>query len=476
MIKIKKTIALSVLAVVLLIGYSFRIRSDRTPRVEKAPNVLFIMADDLSMGDISPYGSTQVHTPNMERLAKEGLCLDNMFNMVPVCSPTRQSILTGLGPVRSGAYPNHTMIYDGIKTLPVYLQQLGYRTALIGKKHYAPKAAYPFEFLGGRDHDDGEGLEVDLSRAEAYIKKSTDKPFFLMFTSNQPHEPWNRGNQKAYHPDEIKLKPGMIDTKLTRKRMANYFAEISYLDSLVGVCLDMVERSGQEQNTIVIFTTEQGNSFPFSKWTLYDQGLHAGFIVKWPGKVQPNTRNKAMLSYTDILPTLIDIAGGHAEKINTGSTDALGRTGFDGTSFMNVLTGGTTRARDYVFAEHTTRGIIQGSEAYASRSARSANFLYIQNLNYEAEFSNTVTHSKMFQQWLTKDSLRAAFYTKRPQEELYDINQDPYSLKNLADDVNYSSIKKKLKEKLKEFMYQQGDKGIETEMKALSRQPKGKED
>ncbi len=285
----------------------------------KQPNILFIMADDLSMGDISPYGSTQVQTPNMARLAKEGLCLDNMFNMVPVCSPTRQSILTGLGPVRSGAYPNHTMIYDGIKTLPVYLQQLGYRTALIGKKHYAPEAAYPFEFLGGREHDDGEGQDIDLSRAEAYIKKSAGKPFFLMFTSNQPHEPWNRGNQKAYNPDEIKLKPNMIDTKLTRRRMANYFAEISYLDSLVGVCLDMVERSGQKENTIIIFATEQGNSFPFSKWTLYDQGLHAGFIVKWPGKVQPNTRNKAMLSYADVLPTLIDIAGGHAEKINTGS-------------------------------------------------------------------------------------------------------------------------------------------------------------
>ncbi len=143
---------------------------------------------------------------------------------------------------------------------------------------------------------------------------------------------------------------------------------------------------------------------------------------------------------------------------------------------MNVLTGSRAQGRDYVFAEHTTRGIIQGSEAYASRSARSANFLYIQNLNYEAEFSNTVTHSQMFKQWLNKDSLRAGFYTKRPQEELYDIKQDPYNLTNLADDVHYSDIKKDLKEKLREFMYQQGDKGIETEMKALSRQPKGKEE
>jgi N-sulfoglucosamine sulfohydrolase len=95
------------------------------------PNVIFIMADDLSMMDIEPYGSRQVHTPNLSKLAKEGLCFDNMFNVVPVCAPTRQSLLTGLGPVRNGAYPNHSEIYQGIRTLPVYMKELGYRVGLI---------------------------------------------------------------------------------------------------------------------------------------------------------------------------------------------------------------------------------------------------------------------------------------------------------------------------------------------------------
>ncbi|MFD2144430.1 sulfatase [Mucilaginibacter antarcticus] len=108
------------------------------PQARK-PNIVFIMGDDLSMRDIGPFGSTQVHTPNMDRLAKEGVCLDNMYNMVPVCSPTRQSILTGLGPVRSGAYPNHTMIYNGIKTLPLYMKQLGYNAAIIGKNITRPR-------------------------------------------------------------------------------------------------------------------------------------------------------------------------------------------------------------------------------------------------------------------------------------------------------------------------------------------------
>ena len=267
----------------------------------------------------------------------------------------------------------------------------------------------------------------------------------------------------------------MIDTDLTRKQMARYFAEITYLDSLVGVCLDMVERSGQKDNTVIMFTTEQGNSFPFSKWTLYDQGLRSGFIVRWPGKIKASTRNGAMLQYTDILPTLIDIAGGDPKRINTGSKDANGNTGFDGKSFREVLTGERNHQRDYVFGVNTTRGINNGSDAYASRSARNDQYLYIHNLNYETKYANVVTHSPLFKSWLAKDAVRAGFYLNRPEEELYDINKDPYALQNLATDPSYNAVKKKLKEELKAFMQQQGDQGVQTEMQALSRQPRNKE-
>ncbi|RZK79561.1 MAG: sulfatase atsG [Pedobacter sp.] len=451
--------------------------NDYNPLVQqnKKPNIILIMADDLTRDDIEPYGSTQVHTPNLAKLAKDGICMDNMFNMVPVCSPTRQSLLTGLGPVRNGAYPNHTMIYDGIKTLPVYLNELGYQTALIGKKHYAPESAYPFEYLGGKDGDVGGMRDVDLSKAEDYIKKANGKPYFLMFTSNQPHEPWNRGNQKAYDPAKIKLNPNMVDTEITRRQMARYFAEITYLDSLVGVCLAMVERSPERDNTIIMFATEQGSSFPFSKWTLYDQGLRSGFIVKWPGKIKAGTRNPAMLQYADITPTLIDIAGGTPDKINTGSKDGFGKTGFDGTSFKKALWGESESVRDFVFAQHTTRGIIQGSDAYASRSARNNKFLYIHNLNYKNEFKNTVTNSRLFKEWMSVNPERAKAYQHRPEEELYDVIKDPFSLTNLAAQPKYSAAKKELATKLAEFMKQQNDRGIATEMDALSRQPKNQE-
>lgn len=464
---INKKIKIVFAASLCIAGLAFK-----KPIASRPPNIVLIMADDLTMSDIEPYGSTQVHTPNLKRLAKEGICMDNMFNMVPVCSPTRQSLLTGLGPVRNGAYPNHTMIYDGVKTLPLYLKALNYNVALIGKKHYAPESAFPFDYLGGRDGDQGNGRDVDLSKAEDYIRKSADQPYFLMFTSNQPHEPWNRGNQKAYDPAKIKLAPNMVDTKLTRRQMAKYFAEITYLDSLVGVCLDMVERSGEKDNTVIMFATEQGNSFPFSKWTLYDQGLRSGFIVRWPGKIKPGTRSAAMLQYADVTPTIIDIAGADPSKVNTGSKDGHGNMGFDGLSFKKILTGSDRHVRDYVFAEMTTRGIIRGSDAYGIRSARSDKFLYIHNLNYQNEFKNTVTNSPLFKEWMAINYERAHFYVKRPEEELYDVLKDPFNLHNLAKAPEYAEVKKELKEKLSGFMKQQNDQGIATEMKALSRQPK----
>ncbi|GAB3417664.1 sulfatase family protein [Niabella aquatica] len=399
----QKTRRLIVRILLLLVPVGAMAAQEKTGK----PNIVFIMADDLAMKDIAPYGSKQVHTPNMSRLAEEGLCLDNMYNVIPICAPTRQNLLTGLGPVRNGAYPNHSQIYPGIKTLPVYMKELGYRTALIGKKHFGPLAAFPFDFLGGRENDNGKGQDVDLSKAEQYIRESGSSPFFLMFTSNQPHTPWNRGNPEAYDSEKIHLYSNMIDTKMTREDMVHYFAEISYLDSLVGVCLDMIDRSGKKENTIVMLATEQGNAFPFSKWTLYDQGLRSGFIVRWPGMVKPGTRNPAMVQYTDILPTLIDIAGGTPSKINTGSRDANGYTGFDGTSFKTVLTGARKQFRDCVFGVNTTRGILRGSEAYANRSVRNEKYLYIQNLNAENRFSNVVTHSPLFKQWLQKDSARA---------------------------------------------------------------------
>ena len=467
---------LSVVFILQLFIWS-NLYSQANNKVAGKPNIVLIMGDDLTYSDIEPYGSPQVKTPNLAALAKEGMCFDNMFTSSPACAPTRQQLLTGVYPVRNGAHPNHSMVYPGTKSVAHHLQDLGYNTALIGKKHYAPEESYPFQFLGGRNGDDGEGKDIELEKAEAFVNNSKDKPYFLMVTSNQPHGPLTRGNPSAYPPAKIKLNPGFVDTDVTRTNLSKYYAEITYLDSLVGVVMNIVKKSGRMENTVVIFTSEQGSgTIPFAKWTLYDAGLKTAFIVKYSGKVKQGSRNTAMTQYVDIVPTLIDIAGGDPTKINTGVKDANGYTGFDGKSFKNILLGQSNELRNVVFGVQTTRGIINGSESYPIRSARNKNYLYIHNMQPNNTFQNVLIKTPLFKSWQSKEPARANAYMHRPEEELYDVVKDPFQLVNLAGDPSLKNEKEQLKTALASFMKQQGDKGIATEMDANNRKPKNSQE
>lgn len=444
--------------------------------LRQKPNIVLIMGDDLTWYDTEPYGSKQVRTPNLSSLAKEGMCFDNMFTSSPACAPTRQQLLTGVYPVRNGAHPNHSRVYDGTRSVAHHLQDLGYRTALIGKRHFAPEESYPFEFLGGKNGDNGEGIDIELNKAEAFIKQAKGRPYFLMVTSNQPHGPLTRGDASAYLPRNIVLPPGFVDTEITREQLSKYYAEITYLDSLVGVVLNLVKASGEEDNTIVIFTSEQGSGFPFAKWTLYDAGLKTAFIMKWPGRIRQGSRSGALTQYVDIIPTLVDIAGGVPEKIHTGVKDTYGYSGFDGKSFKSILLGKSNNFREEVYGVQTTRGIINGSKSYPVRSVRDKQYLFIHNLDPGSSFQNVLTRGALFKSWMQKDSARAGFYMKRPEFELYDVLKDPYQLVNLAAESSLQSVQKRMKEKLAAFMKQQGDKGLATEMDANNRKPKSGED
>ncbi|WP_082893446.1 sulfatase-like hydrolase/transferase [Rufibacter ruber] len=336
------------------------------------------------------------------------------------------------------------------------------------------------DLFGRRDHDDGTGQDIDLSKADDYVASQKTKPFFLVVASNQPHAPLNRGNAAAYPPAQIKVPADLVDTKETRAQLSKYFAEITYLDSLVGVCLNIIDKAGLKENTVVMFASEHGSGFPFAKWTTYDSGLKAAFIVRWPGQVKPNSRSNAMMQYADVVPTLVDIAGGDPTKINTGNKDAAGQTGFDGTSFKQVLLGKTEKHRDVVYGVHTTRGIIQGSDSYPIRSVRSGKYLYVQNLNHQAKFQNLATKGKLIESWSqtgnAQDAQRAQKFVSRPAEELYDVQKDPYQLINLAGQPALKNVQQDLRNQLVAFMKQQGDQGVATEMQALTRQPKHAED
>lgn len=430
---------------------------------------MLIIADDLGYRDMVPYGNDQIATPNLQRLARGGMCFDNMFTSTAMCSPTRQQLLTGLYPVRNGAYPNHSHVYEGTKSVAHYMQDAGYQTAIIGKRDFGNAASFPFTFLGGKNWDNGKGNDLELSKAKKYIDEAS-KPYFLMVASNQPHVPWVRGDATAYPPQHIKVPDYLVDTPETREALSKYYAEITYLDSLVGQCVDMVRHSPNGKNTIIIFTSEHGPQFPFAKWTCYDQGLKTGFIINWPGHITAGTRTQALTQYVDVVPTLLDLIGVDPDGIATGTKDTSGKEGFDGRSFKDVLLEGRETFRNYVYGVQTTRGIINGSDNYPVRSVRSKKYLYIHNLNPSATFTNVETKKGVVRSWATSDRERADAYRHRPEVELYDILEDPYQLNNLASLPQYQTVLNEMEKELQAFMKQQGDQGKKTEAAAESRQ------
>ncbi|UCG57310.1 MAG: sulfatase [Phycisphaerales bacterium] len=440
------------------------------------PSILLVIGDDMVCRDCEPYGNDEVSTPNITRLAREGMCFDAMFTSTAMCAPTRQQLYTGVYPVRNGAYPNHSRVYDGVKSLPHYLKSLGYRVGLIGKRHFGPPDSFPFETVG---RSGGKNVASDVEAITEFVNRDKRQPYCLVVASNEPHTPWNRGDAAVYNPEELTVPPYLVDCPETRQSLPPYYAEITYLDGQLGSCMHVVDESGQRDDTIVIFTSEQGSPFPFGgKWSCYDTGLKTAFIVRWPAKVKAGTRTAAMTQYVDVVPTVLEAAGANPDEIETGRPDAHGKTGFDGRSFLNVLLGRTETHRDHVYGAHTTRGIINGSGCYPIRSVRSARYKYIRNLNHEAVFYNVVSTSPtdLLHAWIKRGetepaiATRARFYQHRPAEELYDLDKDPYELKNLAENPKYAKIKNVLKGKLELWMRQQGDEGVTTELSAIERQ------
>ncbi|MDZ4851747.1 MAG: sulfatase [Pirellulaceae bacterium] len=428
------------------------------------PNLLLIIADDCTYRDVEVYGG-QAKSPHLNKFASEGMKFTRCFQAAPMCSPTRHCLYTGLYPVKSGAYPNHTMAYDWVRSIVQLLEPAGYKSHLSGKTHINPKSVFPFEFSSRP----GEGNNPDPAALERAIatSQSSKSPFLFIAASNEPHSPWNKGDAAVYPPASLKLPPVMVDSEDARSDYSKYLAEITYFDSQVGELLAVLDKQGQRDNTLVIVVTEQGNSFPFAKWTCYDVGLGSGCIARWPGHVQANSKSDALIEYVDIVPTFLDAAG-IAPPAN-----------LDGRSFVKVLKGNATEHKTHVFGLQTTRGIINGSDYYGVRSVRDSRYRYIRNLTPEATFQNAATKDSVFKTWEkmaadgNENAKRLVYdYQHRPAEELYDCDSDPWNRTNLIADEKLASVRKELRGKLDAWMKQQGDEGQATEMKALERMPK----
>lgn len=415
--------------------------------MSKPPNFVLVLADDLSLRDVGCYGNGIVRTPHIDSLAREGLRFDAMFTTQAICAPSRSTLYTGLYPVHHGCHMNHGRVQPGTRSLPHYLAPLGYRVGLAGKTHIGPPASFPFEYLR-------------MDEMEKFMSGS--QPFCLVIASTEPHPPHQAGE---HDPAQMSVPPSLVDTPEMRRNMADYYADIELFDREVGHVLELLKRHALEENTLTLCTSDHGFAW-FAKWTLYDAGLNVPFIARWPAVIEPGRTNFALLSFVDVVPTLVEIGGAQAPEV------------VDGVSFAPLLRGDEFAGHERIFASHTNRGIVSGS-TFPIRAVRTRTHKYIRNLQPGGVFENLLTSgtdfnpahaSPVWKSWRTKAAHdahaaeRVLLYRHRPPEELYDLRRDPYEMKNLAAEPDLRTLKNHLGRSLDEWMANQGDRGLETEL------------
>ncbi|MFL2922299.1 MAG: sulfatase [Limisphaerales bacterium] len=444
---------------------------------EQRPNFLIIMADDCTYNDLPVYGGKNALTPNIDRLASQGLVFDRAYLTSAMCQPCRAELYTGQFPMRNGCAWNHSASRPGTTSMPYHLSSQGYRVGLAGKVHVKPKASFPFETVAGFDPNcvRNPTRDHDLNGLEAFINKDSKQPFCLVVALVEPHVPWVMGDASIYPPEKIQLPANIADTQRTRSDFGRYLAEITYMDGQVGEILRSLEHSGKAKDTIVFFTSEQGSQFPGCKWTNWDTGLHTALIARWPGKITAGQRTPAMVQYADVLPTIMELAGGVSEE-----------KGFDGTSFHKVLSGLEKSHRSFVFGMHNN---VPEGPPYPIRSVFDGEYHYIRNLEpneiyIEKHLMGSNGDGKLnnpyWATWVFASSDDEATYelvkryTRRPAETLYHTAEDPFEMKNLINQDNLSDIQGRLASELDVWMKTQGDPGsAQDSLQALNASRRG---
>lgn len=422
------------------------------------PNVLIIMGDDCTHSDLPLYGGKNVQTPQIDKLAAQGMTFNRAFVTMSMCVPCRAELYTGFQPVSSGVCWNHSIARTGTKSIVQYLGEKGYRVGIAGKVHADPREVYPFEMVDGVERNCvSETAKYNADGLRKFMAKDKKEPFCLVTALVVPHIPWTVGDPSHFKPEELKLPPYLADNNKTRQEFAKYLAEIEVLDQQVGETLSLLDELNIADNTIVIFTSEQGAQLPFCKWTNWNNGVHTGLIVRWPGKVKSGSRTDALVQYNDVLPTLLE-----AVESNCAAD-------FDGSSFLPVLLGQNESHREFAYFMHNN---VPEGPAYPIRSVTDGTYHYIRNLSPEDLYIERHLMARMpinqyWPSWVFDVSDNPGIldlvtrYQKCPKEELYNLAKDPDEMNNLIEKEELTEVKERLSKKLDEWMAEQGDPGAE---------------
>ena len=470
-------------------------------------NVLLITADDMNYDTPGVAGCrTPGITPNIDRLAGEGVRFRQAHVTVAVCQPSRECLMTSRYPHRNGATGFYPVRAD-VPTLQESLKAAGYHLGILGKvTHLAPPEKFPWDFR----HDQGElGMGRDPAIYYRYTReflqqaKDAGKPFFLMANSHDPHRPFagsdaekgkeaggRAGKKRAagkaaesadegetsapgrypppgriYKPEEIAVPGFLADLPDVRKEMAQYYSSAHRCDQTVGEVLRALKESGLEESTLVMFLSDNGISMPFAKSNCYLTSTRTPWIVRWPGKVRAGAVDEEnFISGIDYMPTILEALGLPPPP------------GMDGRSFLPVLAGGKQDGRDRVF---TCYNDTSGRKPYPMRCLQMRRFGYIFNawsdgkITYQAEPMSGLTFKAMKEAAAAEKPVadRVEMLLHRVPEELYDFQADPDALRNLAGDPRYKDNVRQMRGDLLAWMERTADPLAGAYRKHLSDKP-----
>lgn len=383
-------------------------------------NIVFLFADDLGMPDLGVYGNQAIHTPNLDRLAKESVLFTRAYVTSPQCSPSRASILTGRSPHVVGASRLHVDAQKEFTSVIQLLKQGGYYTGAYRKVHQEHIEAQ-FDYKGDKD------------LTAFFSKRPADKPFFLWFGSTDPHRPYQSGTYSYQHdPQKLSVPDYLPDTKAVREDLANYYNEITRFDKECGEILQLLDKNNLSENTIVVVSSDNGKPFPRAKSTLYESGIHIPLIVKWPGISKAGSKRDELVSLLDLTPTWLDGAGLPVP------------VEMEGNSLRSLLRGNVGKSREYLFSERNWHDNWD-----PMRSVVSKRYKLIQNYRPEAPWLSTLDrlyspaweeYEKLKNQGQLGKKLQWFFAASKPETEFYDLENDPGEWNNLARDPAYQTL------------------------------------
>ncbi len=418
------------------------------------PNILCVVCEDISPY-LGCYGDPAAYTPNLDQLAEEGVKFTNVFSVSGVCAPSRAALITGLYPTSFGANNMRTNRKDlpelkgcppyeavpppEVKCYSEFMRAAGYYSTNNDKEDYQFRAP---------------GTAWDESSKFAHWRNRPDgSNFFGIFNLNRSHESqiWNWLDEpKSVDPDDVPVPPYYPDNDIVRKDIATLYTNITIMDREVGEILDQLEEAGLMDSTIVIFYSDHGGPMPRGKREILDSGLKVPMLIRFPGAMNAGTINDELISFVDIPATILSLAGVKIPEYMHGQA-------FWGDQ--------KDEPREYIFA---ARDRMDG-QTDCRRAVRSKKFNYIKNYMPEVgaylpiNFRLSMPTMRELLRQKELGTLNAEqsywFRTSKEPEELYNLEEDPWELNNLAGDPEYDEVLQEMRKVHEHWMQEINDPG-----------------